>query len=642
VALTSLIKDRKQFVVRSDPESMRRAVLTLASIVGAIVVLFVISWVVIDQNYFGKHLTTSESLAVSLESIYDGQVPHFLHPTRGDELLINVLRLAIVSGGVLLLASLFRPLRLRGSAPIWHVNQAKKIIEKYSSSSEDYLKLWPNDKHYYFYKDSFVAYKVVRNTAFVLDGAVGKPWDSARLRRWFLQYAGNNGWNVSVIHTNQEEAESWERAGLQKVYIGSEAEVNIAEFVDKTTRNKHFRYVRNKAEKEQLSVERWDAPLGETQLEILRNISDKWLDSGRREYSFVMGYFSESYLRACDVYILKKADEPIAYTNLLPQFQSTKTSIDHMRFVANLSSVSMHYLLMQTIIDLSTRGAKTFNLGLVPLSKLDEYAKNIQEKLLLVVKQLGRRYYSFDGLEQFKGKFSPAWEPRFILWQGTSAQLVALSANLGSAISFPRKKKGNWVVSLAVVAALAYCSFPLAIMLNPQYIWSGYVSSLGQDGQPYAWLFNALDILSGLLASVVFTYLLLKRRAKDTLLKVSLLGGLLGAIGAVLAAVLPLPNGFSEGHVWSSLLNNSATLLHALTSFFNSSGFFVAISFWGIYWFKKTRFTWRTILAFIAVLTATVGFVVGQLEPSLAGVIQRIYIVCYGVWLVTFVADLNK
>ena len=155
-------------------------------------------------------------------------------------------------------------------------------------------------------------------------------------------------------------------------------------------------------------------------------------------------------------------------------------------------------------------------------------------------------------------------------------------------------------------------------------------------------MFNALDILSGLLASVVFTYLLLKRRAKDTLLKVSLLGGLLGAIGAVLAAVLPLPNGFSEGHVWSSLLNNSATLLHALTSFFNSSGFFVAISFWGIYWFKKTRFTWRTILAFIAVLTATVGFVVGQLEPSLAGVIQRIYIVCYGVWLVTFVADLNK
>ena len=100
----------------------------------------------------------------------------------------------------------------------------------------------------------------------------------------------------------------------------------------------------------------------------------------------------------------------------------------------------MHFLLMQLIAERATNGSQEFNLGLAPLSKLEDQAlENLSERLLPLIKLLGSRYYSFSGLEQFKGKFRPDWEARYITYEGGVTRLPLVVTALNSATSYKKR-----------------------------------------------------------------------------------------------------------------------------------------------------------------------------------------------------------
>lgn len=438
----SILKDRRNYVVKSDNDSLRRAGLTALGILLTVIAFSGVVMAQVDTRDFGVDLSTSSTLNLIGRSLISAPLPAGIHPRRSGRRVVELLNVAGISSGLLIGINLFQPLKLRRPAPRSHLREARRIIELYSTSTEDFLKLWPEDKHFFFYKDSLVAYKVVNGVALVLDGAAGKLGDAARLRREFLQYAGGNGWTVAVIHADDAESEKWRRYNMQSVFIGSEAAVDTAEFIDKTMGDKHFRYVRNKAEKDGLSFTLWQPPLSFSQVEQLRTVSNEWLAGGRREYTFIMGYFDAGYLGQSQVGVLEQNGRVVAYTNLMPTYLAGTDSIDHMRFIPGLSQVAMHYLLMQLIIARTATGTQLFNLGLAPLSKLeDQTLGNLSDRLLPLVKILGSRYYSFGGLEQFKGKFRPAWEARYITYQGGSRRLPVIITALNSATTDKRSVK---------------------------------------------------------------------------------------------------------------------------------------------------------------------------------------------------------
>ena len=64
---------------------------------------------------------------------------------------------------------------------------------------------------------------------------------------------------------------------------------------------------------------------------------------------------------------------------------------------------------------LATRGARYVTLGLSPLSRHSRFDRHRMPRWLRMVLRLvrahGRRFYNFEGLDQFKSKFAPdAWE----------------------------------------------------------------------------------------------------------------------------------------------------------------------------------------------------------------------------------------
>ena len=438
--LILLLQSKKQYLVRSDYRSASKIFSTTIVVVSVLLLITALSFVIIDNKEFGVHITTSEDVHLTWNAILGKPIPQNLYESPKAHFLINLMRVSLLFAIAALLFAMFRPRKLRMAAPSFQFSQAYKILEKYSASSEDYFKIWPTrNKHFFFYGDSFICYGLKNGIAYILDGCTGDQSLFTDLRQAFSEECYSNGWEFVVLHADEIEAKGWEILNVQKLYIGSEARVDIAHF-ESIENNKHFRYVKNKATTENLRVEFWQAPLSIDRIAKLRSISNEWLNNDRREYEFVMGYFNGSYISDCNVSVLYKEQEPIAFVNMIPTFDDLHASVDLMRFRKNIPSISMHYLFLKTIEELRRHNIATLNLGLAPLSKLDENASGLSDKLLIVIKKLGRRYYSFEGLEQFKNKFEPSWEPRYILYRGTPASLPQIVLGLNALLSFKDKK----------------------------------------------------------------------------------------------------------------------------------------------------------------------------------------------------------
>lgn len=646
IILTILFVQRREYVVRNDATSLRRNWLLaggLLLVVGAFVVL---TFDRINEHDYGRDLPTSRTMSITAHAVFGQPLPGNLATRRGRDLIFS-LQAALVASGTIAAFGLFAPISLGRGGSRLNRQLAEDIVARFSSSSEDYLKLWPADKHYYFYNDSFIAYGVARGVAVVVDGATGDPKYLDKLRLNFAEDCRINGWDVAILHADESEKQAWEKLGLHEQYMGSEARVNIDDFCEYKARDKHFRYIKNRAEKDGLSVSELPQPLSLQHLTELRAVSDAWLANGRREYRFIMGYFDINYLQRSRVFAVLQAGRIVAYTNLLPMYQDKDFSIDHMRSLPNVSSSTMHYLLLHVILSLKDAGAQTLNLGLAPLSQIDGNVTKLQQPVLSAIKILGERYYSFSGLEQFKGKFSPDWQPTYIMYVGLPPRLALVGRAVMSLSAYDQTDKTTrllWgLLTLSVISGLSYASFPLAFVLNPVHALKSMVSVLGQANQPYADVFNNLDTISASLAILIAGYLLATRRQLHVLLRYALIGVLLSNVGNLMAAYFDLPTGIdADSHISLNLIKNPGVLLHGTFSFLNDAAFVFAVICWGMWAYRRNGWNRRHILAVAIIALCTIGFLIGQLYEPSSPYIQRAFIFSYAVWFVIFCYDVIR
>ena len=620
VLLPLLLIFRNLFYIKSDNINLRHGIGSALAIILISLAYGTIGFYLLERRDFGTDFNIIKSAQYTIDQI-TFQSNDLLHPrTEHAKLLIDSLRIMSVGAITLVVASLFRPLKFLAFHSKADKKRASKIIKRFGNSSEDYFKLYPeHNKHYYFSNDNnaVIAYTISKGIALVIDGPTGKASSVSDLLSSFTKYVEAQGWSPSIIHADDKTALLSSDVGYKQIYIGSEAVIDCGKFFEKTKRSKHFRYVSNKSVRENLRVEHWPAPLTSTQLETLEQISNSWLDQGKHEYTFMMGPFDEHYLKKCDVSVLLQNDNPIAYANLIPELVKGQRSIDHMRHTKQIPSVGMHYLLQEMVLNAQKSGATTFNLGLSPLSKLDDKLdKNLPEKFLKLVKDIGSKYYSFRGLEQFKNKFEPDWQPRYICYKGSPTNLVKISSSLSKAMKVPRLNNvyvKKWhIIGLAIMAGLSYTSFPLGYFLDLNN--SVVVSKLGADGAPFAEIFNLLDVISGLL--LIAVYLLGRKLVKttDSYLAIKLLAA--SGFGGLMAALVTLPS-------HNDPLDKPFTIVHILLSALNVGGIIIA-SFIMIKHLDSKR---RLLLILMTFYIVSLGIALVYSDNIIGAIAQRIQIV---------------
>jgi phosphatidylglycerol lysyltransferase len=454
-----LVFSHDQYKVRSDMIRLQFGLRTAAIAAGIGYLYGFLGFFVLGPLAFHQLFSLQQSLVLSLQALFT--LSSLDAPTSQAELFIH--SIDVISGliFILVVTSLFKPVRFALGAQKKDWEQAEEILRATSRSSEDYFKLWPGDKHYFFSpsRQSFLAYKTSGGTAIILGDPSGDANEFGQLITGFRYFVTSNGWRVAIINATDITKQLVEGKKFHEQFIGNEAVISIQNFIKRTAHSKHFRYVTNKAERDGLLVDYLHRP-SDSEIQLLRKISDAWLSKGgRKEYSFFMGYFDEAYLKAGTVILLRQYGEAIAYVSILPSFIDDEVSIDHLRLLPETSPVAMHFLLLELIRMEHKAGKKTLNIGLAPLSgiELEDNQNSISDKVLVLVKKFGNRYYSFKGVEQFKGKSDPIWYPRYLYYTGSVASLPLIARDIEQAASrfYDRTRKRKIIGVVVIVALLA-------------------------------------------------------------------------------------------------------------------------------------------------------------------------------------------
>lgn len=431
---------RRDFVVRSDTRTFTTSLKISVLVLLAAVLYGTIGFTLMDKRDFHQEIAPLTAVHYTVDRFELTTNP--LHPyTRRALLFQDSLTFISVSAVGLALISLFQPLRTRYAHQKEKYEQARQLVYAGSQDSEDFFKLWPHDKMYFFSTTgrSGLAYKVQRGVALVVGDPFGESKEMRKLLVQFEDFCFGNDWRPAFIHTTSRYKKLFASLEYQQQLIGKEALVDIAVFMERVPTQKYFREIQKRFTKLGYTFEVLQPPFHAAIVDRLRTISNEWLERpGREERRFMMGYFSEEYLQQCSLAIARDAAGTIqAYINLLPSPLPEEADYDMLRSSKSAIGNINDYLLVQVVAYLHNLGTvKRLNMGLCPLAGLDDEPNTLINRTLRFVYSNGDRFYSFRGLYKFKAKYEPVWHGRYVAYHGNVAEFTRVMSALNKAMKY--------------------------------------------------------------------------------------------------------------------------------------------------------------------------------------------------------------
>jgi len=302
----------------------------------------------------------------------------------------------------------------------------------------DLIQTWGNtdaclaylpDKHFMYHYtnepekkvDGFLMYGVNGKTWIAMGDPVGSE-DVVRELIWqFRQETHRYGFQALFYEVSQRYLPYYIEVGFSLLKIGEDAVVDLVTFTMKGHDKSSMRNTLNRLKREGFSFEILDREQTRNLMPELKAISDVWLDDKKvREKGFSLGYFQEDYLSRFRTAVVRDAQGKIlAFSNIWESPGEGQVSVDLMRYLKDSPPGLMDYLFIQMILKAQEEGFKTFDLGMAPFAGLpDRELAPVWNRLGSALFRHGEDFYNFQGLRQYKNKFSPRWEPRFIALQG--------------------------------------------------------------------------------------------------------------------------------------------------------------------------------------------------------------------------------
>lgn len=268
----------------------------------------------------------------------------------------------------------------------------------------------------------FIMYGVQGKSWVAMGGPIGEPSSRLDLIRAFLERVDDyGGWPV-FYQLPPEQLHLLADFGLTFAKLGEEAHVELEGFSLEGAERKPLRLAVNRFERAGGTFRIVPPEEVPPLLPRLREISDRWLEQKRAgEKGFSLGFFDPDYLARFPLAVLQMGGEVVAFANLWPGAGREQLSVDLMRFVpAGPKNINvMDVLFTELMLWGKAEGYRWFNLGMAPLSGLEATAISpLWTKLGSFLFRHGGAFYNFEGLRQYKGKFDPVWQPRYLAYPG--------------------------------------------------------------------------------------------------------------------------------------------------------------------------------------------------------------------------------
>jgi phosphatidylglycerol lysyltransferase len=438
-----LILARDLFKARSEVLSLSIALRRALIILSVAFLYGVAGFQLFDQKDFHQEIALPAAAHYTIDQ-FGLTNNHVTAYTKRSVFFVDSLAAVSITSVIYAAAAFFAPVRFRLSHHNEDYKAASDLVARQSTTSEDFFKLWPRDKAYFFNQSrtAVIAYKVVGGSALAVGDPVGPPGRLKNLIDEFESYCLLNDWSPAFIHAEAINLKAYKLFGYEYQKIGEEALVDVTHFTDKVGANKYFRHINNKFTKLGYSCELLEPPHSAEVLSRLRTISNDWLSvPGRAERGFMMGYFNDEYMQHCRLLCARDGDGTIqGFINELPAYKA-EANFDFLRHAQDSPGNLNDYLMLSFIDSLNQRQVKTLNMGLAPLSGLDgdqSSESQLINNFLNFAYINGSRFYSFQGLKRFKSKYEPSWQSRYIVYRGGLAGFGKTMTNLMRAMSTKR------------------------------------------------------------------------------------------------------------------------------------------------------------------------------------------------------------
>ena len=344
---------------------------------------------------------------------------------------------AIGVGLFLSMARLLRPAQAKSASPgLDDLEMVRNIVQQ-SSQTCAYLALL-GDKNFLFNerRNAFIMYNTSGRSWVAMGDPIGQEEERRELIWRFREMCDRyDGWTV-FYEVGTQNIPLYLDLGLALLKIGEEGRVLLSVFSLEGNTRKGFRHTLNKLEKEGYVFEVILPESIPSVLPDLRNISDAWLkEKNTREKGFSLGFFDEAYLKQLPCAVIRKDGKIIAFANIWQGSEREELSPDLMRHLPDAPYGIMDYLFLHLMLWGKEAGYKWFSLGMTPFAGLEDHAlAPLWNRLGAFIFNYGEHFYNFQGLRQYKQKFDPQWEPKYIASPGGLA-LPGIITNIASLIS---------------------------------------------------------------------------------------------------------------------------------------------------------------------------------------------------------------
>jgi lysyl-tRNA synthetase class 2 len=317
----------------------------------------------------------------------------------------------------------FRPLAAPRALPDDAARRsALELVRAHGSDTLSFFKLRA-DTHYFFSADrlAFLAYRIEGGVLLSSGDPVGHPDAFAGLLHDVCAFAELRGLKVGAVGAGAGLLPLYEQAGLRPLYIGDEAVVDTRGFSleGRSVRKLRQSVSRLTAAGYRASLLRFDE-LDESTRRELDRVSTLWR-RGEPERGFSMAMDSLEGEHQADGAIVVARDSAgtiRGFLHFVPSYGRPAMSLSFMRRDRATPNGLTEFLVVSSIQLLGERGIEELSLNFAALARLIRNPAGVRQHLLGFLLRLAEPFFQIESLYRFSAKFSPRWEPRYLVFEG--------------------------------------------------------------------------------------------------------------------------------------------------------------------------------------------------------------------------------
>ena len=324
--------------------------------------------------------------------------------------------------GWVLLRALLRPaVPEDGHSQVEH-ERAAALVRDHGQDSLDPFAL-REDKAFFFEGESFLAYRVLRETAVISGDPVGPPEGARAVLASFLRFAEQRDWNVVITAASERYLGLFGELGLRTLEIGEEAVVVPAEFSLEGRRIRKVRQSIARVQRHGWRVE--TVPDEEVPVELDRELAEVEADWRARQprligFAMTLGRLAGPADRGAGIHVLGRDPEGRLRSFLRFAPYRGGLSLDLMRRAADEPNGLTEALVVAAIDHARERGLGAVSLNFAGFAHVmaADAALSRSQRVLRFLLRLFHGRFQLERLVRFNAKFFPVWQPRFLVYDG--------------------------------------------------------------------------------------------------------------------------------------------------------------------------------------------------------------------------------